>query len=109
MFKKDIIKEKNVFFLERALPVDESYSPVEIAEIVKKVKQMVNEGGQIAENQKIEDSLWAVRRQILDQPRSAKKMALCISIDLAINKEYPKEDENRNLLKIISTLVVQYL
>lgn len=109
LFQKDIIKDKNVFFLEKALPVNEGLSSVEVAGIVKNVQQIVNQSGERADRQRIEDSLWSIRKQILDQPGSSRKMALCISIDLVINKEFQREDEDRSLLKLISTLVVQYL
>lgn len=109
LLQKGIVQEKDVFFLEKTLPVKDSFSSPEIDEIVVDIQGFVRESDQGADRQEIEDAFWSIRKQILEQPGSAKKIALCISIDLAINKEYQENEKERYLIKLISTIVVQYL
>jgi len=109
LLRKQIIKEKNAFFLEKILPENDFLSVVEINDIVDNIDELVHKANKTATPDMIEEGFWDIRRKMAQNPERGKKLALCILMDKTIEEEYKKAEDDKRLLKLISTMVVQYI
>lgn len=62
LLQEGIAQDEDVFFLEKTLPVKDSFSSTEIDEIVADVQGFVAESDQEADRQEIEDAFWSIRK-----------------------------------------------